>query len=166
MLSVQLCIYLCMYLRQAVSLPPSLGIEWDLFRRIPLAEDVQLEPALTSCSVAVVLFPAAPLQPRQVRRGKTGPVLRRIARDRRLLSVLLRSRRALRRLSVPSSSDASRAIFFTQVCNPLYSVQYLLIYRIFFILAADICTPPSRLSWMTRPAMMVSPSDDCLPSHD
>ena len=82
MLSVQLCIYLCMYLRQAVSLPPSLGIEWDLFRRIPLAEDVQLEPALTSCSVAVVLFPAAPLQPRQVHRGKTEPFRSWIARAR------------------------------------------------------------------------------------
>jgi hypothetical protein len=90
MFIVHLHIYLCMYLPQAVSLPPLLGIEWGLFRRIPLTEDVQLEPAVTSCSVAAVLFPAAPLQLRQVRSGKTGPVLRRIARDRRLFASEMR----------------------------------------------------------------------------
>ena len=90
MFLVHLHIYLCMYLPQAVSHPPLLGIEWGFFRRIPLAEDVQLEPAMTSCSVAVVLFPAAPLQLRQVRSGKTGPVLRRIARDRRLFASEMR----------------------------------------------------------------------------
>ena len=40
MFMVQLCINLYMYLLQAVSLPPQLGIEWDLFLWIPLAEDV------------------------------------------------------------------------------------------------------------------------------
>ena len=33
-------ICMCTYLLQAVSLPPLLGIGWDLFRWIPLAEDV------------------------------------------------------------------------------------------------------------------------------
>ena len=45
-------------------------------------------PTLTiqvGCSVVVPLFPATPLQSRQVRRGKIGPFLRRIARDRRPL---------------------------------------------------------------------------------
>ena len=79
---VQLRTYLCMYLAQAISLLPQLGIEWDLFRRILLVEDVWLEPAVVSCSVAAVLFPAAPLPPRQVCRGKTGPFRSRIARAR------------------------------------------------------------------------------------
>ena len=85
MFMVQLRTYLCMYLAQAISLLPQLGIEWDLFRRILLVEDVWLEPAVVSCSVAAVLFPAAPLPPRQVHRGKTGPFQSRIARDRGLL---------------------------------------------------------------------------------
>ena len=48
-------------------------------------EEVELEPAMVGCSVVVPLSPATPLQSRQVRRGKTGPYLRRIARDRRQL---------------------------------------------------------------------------------
>ena len=62
-----------MYLSQAVSFPPSLGIDFDVFQRIPLAKENKLEPAVVGCSVPAPLFSAAPLQPRQVRRGKTGP---------------------------------------------------------------------------------------------
>ena len=73
-----------MYPPQAASLPPLLGIERDLFRCSRLMEEVELEPAVVvDCSVVVPLSPATPLQSRQVRRGKTGPFLRRIARDRR-----------------------------------------------------------------------------------
>ena len=46
-----------MYLPQAVPRPPSLGIEWDLFRHNQLVEEVQLEPAVVTCSVAVRLVP-------------------------------------------------------------------------------------------------------------
>ena len=53
MSTVQFCTYLCMYLPQAVSLLPLLGIDWDLFRHDHLADDVQFEPAAVSCSVAV-----------------------------------------------------------------------------------------------------------------
>ena len=68
---------------QAASIPPLLGIERDLFRYSRLVEEVELEPAVVDCSVVVPLCPATPLQSRQVGRGKTGPFLRRIARDRR-----------------------------------------------------------------------------------
>ena len=74
--------YLCMYLPQAVSLPPQLGIDWDLFQRIHLAEEDKLEPAVVGYSVAAPLSPAAPLQPRQAHRGKTGLFRCRIARNR------------------------------------------------------------------------------------
>ena len=77
-----------MYLPQAISLPPSLGIERDPFQYSQPVEEVELESTVVTCSVALVRFPAAPLQPRQVRRGTcrgiTGPFLRTIARDRRL----------------------------------------------------------------------------------
>ncbi len=74
-----------MYLPQAASLPQLLGIEWDLFRCRHLVEEVELELAVVGCNVVVPLFPATPLQSWQVRRGKIGPFLRRIARDRRPL---------------------------------------------------------------------------------
>ena len=71
-----------MNLPQAVSFSPQLRIDWDLSRRIPLAEEGELEPAVVGCSVAAPLFPAAPLQSRQARRGKTGSFRSRIAHDR------------------------------------------------------------------------------------
>ncbi len=71
-----------MYLSQAVPRPPSLGIAWDLFMHSQLVEEVQLEPAVVTCGVAVLLVPTNPLQPGQVCRGKTGPFWRRIARAR------------------------------------------------------------------------------------
>ena len=74
-----------MYLPQAASLPPLLGIERDLFRCMHLVEEVELELVVVGCSVVVPLFSATPLQSRQVRRGNIGPFLRRIARDRRPL---------------------------------------------------------------------------------
>ena len=74
-----------MYPPQAASLPPLFGIERDLFRCSHLVEEVELEPAVVGCSVMVPLSPATPPQSRQVRRGKTGSFLRRIARDRRQL---------------------------------------------------------------------------------
>ena len=75
-----------MYPPQAASLSPLLGIERDLFRCSRLMEEVELEPAMVGCSVVVPLSPATTLlQSRQVRRGKTGPFLRRIAYDRRQL---------------------------------------------------------------------------------
>ena len=74
--------YLCMYLPQAVSLPPLHLIEWDLFQRIQLAEENKLEPAVVSYSVAAPLSPVVPLQPRQAHRGKTGFFRSRNACDR------------------------------------------------------------------------------------
>ena len=75
-----------MYLPQAASLPPLIGIERDLFRCRHLVEKAELELAVVGCcSVVVPLFSVTPLQSRQVRRGKIGPFLRRIARDRRPL---------------------------------------------------------------------------------
>ena len=71
-----------MNLPQAVSFPPQLRIDWDLSRRIPLVEEGELEPAVVGCSVAAPLFPAAPLQSRQARRGKNRPFRSRIAHDR------------------------------------------------------------------------------------
>ena len=61
-----------MNLPQAVSFSPQLRIDWGLSRRIPLAEEGELEPAVVGCSVAEPLSRAVPLQPRQAHRGKTG----------------------------------------------------------------------------------------------
>ncbi len=60
-----------MYLLQAVSLAPSLGIEWDLFQQGRLVEEDDTDPAEVACSIGVPFYPAAPLQSRQVRRDKT-----------------------------------------------------------------------------------------------
>ncbi len=61
-------------------------VEADAFAVLRhLVEEVELELAVVGCSVVVPLFSATPLQSRQVRRGKIGPFLRRIARDRRPL---------------------------------------------------------------------------------
>ena len=79
---VQLSIYLCMYLPQAISLPPSLGIERDLFLLNHPAEEVELEPTVVTCRVAMPLVPAVSLRSRQVHRGKSGAFLDLVARDR------------------------------------------------------------------------------------
>ena len=78
-MTVHLLTYLSLYLSQAVSLPPLLGIQWDFFRHIPLGPDVELEPMVVSCSFIAPLFPAAPVKTGQVRKCKTGPFLSRIA---------------------------------------------------------------------------------------
>ena len=70
-----------MNLPNAISFSPERRIDWDLSRRIPLVEEGELEPAVVGCSVAAPLFPAAPLQSRQARRGKTRPFRSRIAHD-------------------------------------------------------------------------------------
>jgi len=67
-----------MYLPQAVSFPPQLWIDWDLFQRSHLVEEGELEPAVVGCSVAAPLFSAEPLQSR----GKTGLYLFIKQRDR------------------------------------------------------------------------------------
>ena len=74
-----------MYPPQTASLPPLLGIERDLFRCRHLVEEVELELAVVGCSVVVPLSPVTHLHSREVSRGKTGPFLRRIARDHRQL---------------------------------------------------------------------------------
>ncbi len=71
-----------MYLPQAVPLPPSLGIESDLFLYGHPSEEVELELAVVTCSIAEPLVPALSLQSGQVCRGRTGPFLGLIARDR------------------------------------------------------------------------------------
>ncbi len=71
-----------MYLSQAISHAPSLGIEWDLFQQGRLVEEYVAEPAEVACSVGVPLHPAAPLQSRQVRRDKTGQDRSFPAKDR------------------------------------------------------------------------------------
>ena len=77
--------YVCMYLSQAVSLPPQLGTESDFFQHDSLLQEVQFEPALVACSVAVPHVPAVAVQSGQLGEGKTGPFLPRISRDRRYL---------------------------------------------------------------------------------
>ena len=50
-----------MFLSQAKSFLPSLGIEWDLFLHVNVVEEVPLEPAVVTCSDVKLLFPAVPL---------------------------------------------------------------------------------------------------------
>ena len=87
MMTGHLLTYLSLYLSQAVSLPPQLGIQWDLFRHIQLGQDVELEPLVVSCSFIAPLFPAEPVKTGQVRKDKTGPFLRRIAPNPLLLVI-------------------------------------------------------------------------------
>ena len=76
---------MCVYLSQAVSLPPLLGIEWDLFRRNHRSEDVEFEPVVVSWSVAVPLWPATSLQSRPVRTVSPGLFLLRMVSERHQL---------------------------------------------------------------------------------
>jgi hypothetical protein len=71
-----------MYLPQAISLPPSLGIKWDLFLLNRPAEEVELEPTVVTYRVAMPLVPAVSLRSRQVHRGNSGPFLDLEATDR------------------------------------------------------------------------------------
>ena len=56
---------------QAVSFPPTLGIEWDLYWHIHLAEEDQFEPAVEASSDVAPLFLAEPLRSGHVRGSKT-----------------------------------------------------------------------------------------------
>ena len=71
MFVVHICMYLCVYLSQAVSFPPTLGIEWDLYWHVHLAEEDQFEPAVEASSVVAPLFLAEPLRSGHVRGSKT-----------------------------------------------------------------------------------------------
>ena len=81
---MHLCIYLYVYLSQAVSCPPCIGMEWDLFCRVHLVKELQLELMLGTSRVVVPPLPAESLRSGHVRRCKNGPDLSRIARDHRL----------------------------------------------------------------------------------
>ena len=71
-------IYLCMFLSQAISFPPYLGIKWDLFLHVTLVKEVPL----ATCSDVEPLYPAVPpLRSGHVHWGKIGPFPGRIARD-------------------------------------------------------------------------------------
>ena len=56
---------------QAVSFPPTLGIEWDLYWHVHLAEEDQFEPAVEASSDVAPLFLAEPLRSGHVRGSKT-----------------------------------------------------------------------------------------------
>ena len=71
MIVVHLCMYLCVYLSQAVSFPPTLGIEWDLYRHVHLAKEDQFEPAVETSCVVAPLFLAEPLRSGHVSGSKT-----------------------------------------------------------------------------------------------
>ena len=72
MFVVHLCMYLlCVYLSQAVSFPPTLGIEWDLCWHVHLVKEDQFEPAVEASSDVAPLFLAEPLRSGHVRWSKT-----------------------------------------------------------------------------------------------
>ena len=60
------CIYFCMYLSQAISFPPGLGIESDLFACVHQAEEVESEPAEVTCSAVLPPSPTELLHSRHV----------------------------------------------------------------------------------------------------
>ena len=64
----QLCIYFCFYLSQAISFPPALGIESDLFGRVHRL----------SCNIMLVPSPVELLYSRNERRGDPAPRHRRV----------------------------------------------------------------------------------------
>ena len=62
MLVVHLCIYFCVYLSQAVSCPPCIGMEWDLFCRVHLVNELHSELMLVTSRVVVPPLPAEQLR--------------------------------------------------------------------------------------------------------
>ena len=50
---LQFCIYIPMYLPQAVSHQPTIGAQSDLFWHTGAALEIQLEPAEVTCSLVV-----------------------------------------------------------------------------------------------------------------
>ena len=84
---MHLCIFLCMDLLQAISFPPWLGNELDLFRRTQPVREIKLEPADATYSVVVPPSPVVLVHPSQERRTKTRPDPSRIARNRRWFAI-------------------------------------------------------------------------------
>ena len=76
-----------MYLLQAVSFPPWLGNESDLFQCTQLVQEIKLEPADVNCSVVVPPSPVVLVHSGQERRDKSRPDPSRIPRNRRWFAI-------------------------------------------------------------------------------
>ena len=76
-------IFLFMYLSQAVSFPPRLGNQSDLFQCIHSVREVKIQPAEATCSVVVPPSPVVLVHSSPERRDKGGPNPSRILRNRR-----------------------------------------------------------------------------------
>ena len=55
-----MCIYLCMYLPQAASLPPMIGAQWDLFLCNALVQESWFEPTVVAFGSVERPLPALP----------------------------------------------------------------------------------------------------------
>ena len=76
-----------MYLLQAVSFPPWLGNESDLFQCTQLVQEIKLEPADVNCSVVVPPSLLILVHSGQERRDKSGPDPSKILRNRRSFAI-------------------------------------------------------------------------------
>ena len=57
---IELCVYMCMYLLQATSRPPSIGAQSDFFLSTNRGQERRLEPSVVAFGSAVGLLPALP----------------------------------------------------------------------------------------------------------
>ncbi len=84
-LTAVLYIYVCMYLPQAISRPPSIGAQPDLLVSVDRGQESWLEPSLVSFGLVVTPLTAVTPHSSPLRRGAAGPFLGRIGRNRHLL---------------------------------------------------------------------------------
>ena len=81
----RICVYLCVYLRQVVSLLPRIRTASDLFRHAGTCMEIQFEPVQVTFSDVVPPRHAEPLCLRPLQRAETGLFRGRICPDRNLL---------------------------------------------------------------------------------
>ena len=120
-----------MFLSQAISLQPPVGIEWNLFCHIHRSDKSELQPSVVTGSVAVPLSPrstlAVSLLSRQVHWLKTGPFLGQIACNRLPLrsELGLACRNPAHQTVRPSPLYFKRYLFFYVASALVYTFVYV-----------------------------------------
>ncbi len=78
-------VYVCMYLPQAISRLPSIGVQPHFLVSVDRGQESWLEPPLLAFGLVVTPLPAVTPHSSPLRRGAARPVLGRIGRHRHLL---------------------------------------------------------------------------------
>ena len=72
---IELCVYVCMYLLQAISRPPSIGAQSDFFRGTNRGQESGFGPSLVAFDSVVGPLPALPRISASECRVEAGPIL-------------------------------------------------------------------------------------------